>query len=692
MKTLIIDNYDSFTYNIYDLVAQVNQEDPIVLQNDELKWHELDFKDFDNIILSPGPGHPQKEKDFGICQHILLNNPLPILGICLGHQGISSVFGGQVCPAPKPIHGQVYPVYHNHAELFKNIPQTFQVVRYHSLIVDELTLPENLEIIARSSDGLIMALQHKIEPIWGVQFHPESICSEYGLQLFQNFNHLTLKNLQKNGKFPKKITSKIIPKSPLKNLHQPDYQYQITSHKIAVQLDPAQFYQKYCAAHKSAIWLDGEASMLNEPTFSIIGCMDGPRSYYLKYDVDEQSIQLISQNCVVSIQENIFDFLKRELNRYQIKPNLLPFEFQCGFVGYFGYELKQEITGVKNTHSSIHPDAQLIFLDRAMVYDHQQQICYLIAILPIATLAEHQDWFMAMEQLILSELENHSSKKSDGSNVSNILDIQLERSESQYISDIHHCLNDIRAGESYEICLTNRIRFYKTIDAFQYYLTLRKLSQAPYAAFLQFDDLSIASASIERFLKIDNQGTVETKPIKGTVRRGLNSEEEQKLLNSLQNDIKFKSENLMIVDLLRNDLNKICETGSVHVPKLMAVETYPHLHQLVTTIRGQLKTQHDALDCFMACFPGGSMTGAPKLRTLEIIDRLEHSARGVYSGAIGYLSLNGSADLNIVIRTAVITPEEITIGVGGAIIELSDPQEEYDEILLKARSLLNAFS
>ena len=321
---------------------------------------------------------------------------------------------------------------------------------------------------------------------------------------------------------------------------------------------------------------------------------------------------------------------------------------------------------------------------------------------------------------------------------------RLDHGHEQYLANVLACQEHIAAGDSYELCLTTTARGPALGDPWGAYQQLRNTSPVPYGAYLQFPGLGAApetdpgtaspspvavnpasrtaatqagtpglhvlSASPERFLRIRRTpaaspdaatstptGTapdplfVEAKPIKGTRPRSTGAEDER-WRRELQNSEKDRAENLMIVDLLRNDLAKICRPGSVRVPELFAVESYSHVHQLVSTITGELDggAGADAVDCLAACFPGGSMTGAPKVRSMELLEELEGTARGLYSGAIGWLSPTGEADLSITIRTLIDDGRESSFGVGGAIVADSDPEAEWQEILVKASALLEA--
>ncbi|XWK86426.1 MAG: aminodeoxychorismate synthase [Phormidium sp.] len=706
MRTLIIDNYDSYTYNLYQAIAQVNQELPLVIPNDRISWEDLQTLNFDNIVISPGPGRPEKPSDFGICKQVIENIKVPLLGVCLGHQGIGYCYGGRVINAPEVRHGRLSKIHHNGCELFRTIPHTFKVVRYHSLLVAN-DLPDCLEKIAWTEDGSIMGLRHRHLPLWGVQFHPESICTEYGQTILENFRDITqqfTKKTSKNrdkqigkGEFcfnysPKntEFSAKLAPtnsklsQSPIPNPQSQNFE--LKTRKLNICPDSEQIFVNLFRDEPNAFWLDSSLVETNQSRFSFMGDGNGINSLLVRYYSEKQELIITQAETVTHRNESIFEYLKQEIERRKCQADELPFDFNCGFVGYFGYELKGEC-GSKIVHDSPLPDAIFLLADRLIAIDHQEQTIYLLQLIETGQNSTAETWFNQVQHQLenLAPLPPIVSPKNHKP-----IDFRLSRPYSTYIEDIHQSLEEIHQGETYQVCLTNQLYIETTPDPVEFYRALRQINPAPYSAFLRFGEIAIACSSPERFLKIDRQNWVETKPIKGTQRRGKTPEEDLILRESLRNSEKDRAENLMIVDLLRNDLGKVCEIGTVHVPKLMDVETFATVHQLVTTIRGRLRSDLQAVDCIKASFPGGSMTGAPKIRTMEIIDRLEQEARGVYSGAIGFLALNGSADLNIVIRTAILTPEHTSIGIGGGIVALSDPEKEFQEMLLKAKALIEA--
>ncbi|MFJ2178527.1 aminodeoxychorismate synthase component I [Streptomyces sp. NPDC087851] len=711
MKTLLIDNYDSYTYNLFQLIAEVNGEEPVVLLNDAPAGAELDLRAFDNVVVSPGPGHPGTARDFGIGTALLARSGIPVLGVCLGHQGIAVGELAQVVAAPRPRHGHLSVIRHDGRELFRGIPQNFTAVRYHSLAVRE-PLPPTLEATAWAEDGVLMGLRHRTRPMWGVQFHPESILTEFGHRMLANFAELTAswsrtdrsrtggRRTAPASRTPARTKVRAgtgAPSSgtgPSPVLTTGTGRYRLHSRMIDTPVDPEAAFTRMCADAPRAFWLDSARVEAGQSRFSFFGDGTGPLAEFVRYDVETGRSEVErTGRAVRRVPGSVFDYLGRQLALRRVDAPELPFDFTAGYVGYFGYEMKADC-GSPGRHRAETPDACWLFADRIVVVDHQEGATYAVALAEHTPRAarEATEWLdSAVARLSCVPTAQTPAAPRPAAADLGAAEPWLERDRTAYLADIESCQRELADGVSYEICLTNAADLPAPPDAYDYYRVLRRHNPAPYAAYLKFGEVDVACSSPERFLRIGRDGTVEAQPIKGTAPRGEGPEEDARLRDSLAADEKTRSENLMIVDLLRNDLGRVCRTGTVQVPRLMATETYATVHQLVSTVRGRLREDKDALDCVRACFPGGSMTGAPKLRTLEIIDRLETRARGVYSGALGYLSCNGAADLNIVIRTAVFSGGRMRLGAGGAVVLGSDPAAEYDEMLLKTAALMRAY-
>ncbi|MBB3747700.1 para-aminobenzoate synthetase [Mycolicibacterium sp. BK634] len=682
MRILLVDNYDSFTYNLYQLIGEVSGQPPTVVRNDT-PWAELRFDEFDAAVISPGPGRPDNDRDFGISARVILDSGLPVLGVCLGHQGLCHLFGGKVVNAPEPMHGRISDVRHTGVDLFAGIPSPFEVVRYHSLAVT--ALPEDLEELAWTDDGVVMGVRHRRLPLWGLQFHPESISSTYGHELIANFLTLAADHSASAA------TPTADAESPRYDLHV----QQVDAHPEALAA-----YSSLFASGQQGFWLDSSSVIDGLSRFSIMGNGDGPLAEHVTYSVaDRQVVVRRTDGTTQRIRQQFFDYLDEQLRAREVPaPEGLPFEFNLGYVGYLGYELKAETGGIA-AHESDTPDAALLFADRALVLDHATRTSYLLALSLSGFSADAEAWLAttaeALHALPAAPLEPAAKLPLSGPAMTDPdigMNVELRHDNAAYLKRIDECFDEINAGESYEICMTNMVTVHTQIDVLPTFAHLRRVSPVPFGALLDFGDVAVLSASPERFLSIDLNGTVEAKPIKGTRPRGADAAEDRAFVQELQDNPKDRAENLMIVDLLRNDLNTVCSVGSVHVPTLFDVETYAAVHQLVSTIRGTLAPGRSSVDCIRAAFPGGSMTGAPKVRTMEIIDRLEQGPRGVYSGALGWFSLSGASDLSIVIRTLVVDSGRVSFGVGGAIVALSDPDGEFDETVVKSRAMMTALA
>ena len=687
MRVILVDNYDSFTYNLYQLIGEVCGQPPAVVRNDT-PWADLRFDEFDAAVISPGPGRPDRDRDFGVSARVILDSGLPVLGVCLGHQGLCHLFGGEVVSAPEPMHGRISDVRHTGVDLFAGIPSPFEVVRYHSLAVT--SLPDDLEELAWTDDGVVMGVRHRHLPLWGVQFHPESISSTYGHELLANFFALAA------GRSASTL-------APARTAESEQPRYDLHLQHLDVHPEALTAYSSLFAGGDQGFWLDSSSVVDGLSRFSFMGNGDGPLAEHVTYSVaDGEVIVRRANGTAERVRQPFFDYLDDQLRAREVPaPEGLPCEFNLGYVGYLGYELKAE-TGGTDAHQSDTPDAALLFADRALVLDHATRTSYLLALSisgDAAGTAEAKAWLAttaeALRVLPAAPTDPAPALTLSGPAMTDPdigMNVELRHDRDAYLKRIDECFDEINAGESYEICMTNMVTVHTPIDVLPTFAHLRRVSPVPFGALLDFGDVAVLSASPERFLSIDLHGAVEAKPIKGTRPRGGDAAEDRALVEELRDNPKDRSENLMIVDLLRNDLNTVCSVGSVHVPKLFDVETYAPVHQLVSTIRGTLAPGRSAVDCIRAAFPGGSMTGAPKVRTMEIIDRLEQGPRGVYSGALGWFSLSGASDLSIVIRTLVVDAGRVTFGVGGAIVALSDPDGEFDETVVKSRAMMTALA
>ncbi|WP_310723940.1 aminodeoxychorismate synthase component I [Streptomyces sp. N2A] len=677
MRILLVDNYDSFTYNLVHHIADVTGEQPVVIRNDDPGWRPEMLDDFDAVVLSPGPGTPERAADFGICREIVQTCELPLLGICLGHQGLAHWHGGTVRRAPEPRHGRTSPVLHDGTGLFAGIPSPTEVVRYHSLTVTDL--PAELEATARTPDGVLMALRHRHRPLWGVQFHPESICTADGHRLIRNFVELA------RAHRPARPRPSLTPAAPAAaDDARPPRRLEVLVETVPTRAADEVVFDALFRGGPYAYWLDASRQDADRGRFSVMGDAAGPLARIAHADITATTVTVTGAGTTTVSHQPLLDWLDRDLRGLDVQRPDLPCDFALGWVGYLGYELKAQCGG-ERAHRSTEPDATMVFADRAVVLDHLHGTTYLLALAEDGHTDAARTWLADTARRITALAGRTPAPPAAPQP---LRDLRLRHDRERYLRLIEECQEEIAAGETYEVCLTNMAEADGDLDAWDAYRTLRRVSPAPFGALLAFGETAVLSTSPERFLRIGADRIAESRPIKGTRPRGATPAEDAALREELRADEKDRSENLMIVDLVRNDLGRCAEPGSVRADDLFRVESYETVHQLVSTVRARLRPECSAVDCVRAAFPGGSMTGAPKIRTMRIIDRLEGGPRGVYSGAIGYFSLSGAADLSIVIRTVVLTPGRVRYGTGGAIVALSCPEAEFEETAVKSAPLL----
>jgi para-aminobenzoate synthetase len=420
--------------------------------------------------------------------------------------------------------------------------------------------------------------------------------------------------------------------------------------------DPVPFFRDVVARHPRCFWLDGGGAREWSGRRSIIGWLDED-DVSLTYDAARGEVRRHSSGASTVVDDDVFAALEAELAAGRPTDQ---------WFGYFGYASRPDLPAA--TGGGL-PDAVWMRARQVRMFSHELggRVAHLEG---VATANKRRS--------------PRSSGDSDGP-------------PPPYTTGFAAVQEHLHAGNTYEVNLTYREEVESELDPATAYLRLRDLNPAPYAGFLQHDLPGAAawllSSSPERYALVDGDRMIETKPIKGTTPRGTTREEDAVLRDRLAAEPKFRAENLMITDLLRNDLSMVCEPGSVAVPNLMAVESYETVHQLVSTIRGRLRDDVTTVGALRALFPAGSMTGAPKLRTMQVIEQVETTPRGPYAGAFGWVAADGRADLGVVIRSLTTAGDgRYLLGTGGGITVHSDVVEEYAESRWKADRLRQVFA
>lgn len=446
--------------------------------------------------------------------------------------------------------------------------------------------------------------------------------------------------------------------------------------KISTNLSPFEIFRIF-SDDEQPVFLDSGEGYENLGKYSII-----TSNPFLKFKSKNSKV-FINEKMISSDIENPLEILRKYFKKFQMKyKSKLP--FIGGAMGHFSYDLCHHFEKLPRTAMDDLGifDMNIGFYNGGIIYDHQNKEVFV-------TDAEVNPNGQSRVEDIISRIESQKMNKLFNSNVSKDIDIKSNMTKNEYLESIGKIKDYIKAGDIYQVNMTQRFETKLKTEALTLYSNLRKVNSAPFSAYLDYKDYQILSSSPERFIKLTD-GNLSTRPIKGTRRRGKNKEEDEQLKNELKASEKDKAELLMIVDLERNDFSKVSKTGTVKVPELFVIEKYPTVFHLVSKVTCLLDDKYDAFDCISNTFPGGSITGAPKIRAMEIIDELEPTQRNIYTGSIGYIDFNGDMDLSIVIRTMLLKNEQVYFQVGGGIVWDSDAYDEFQESLDKGKALVEA--
>ncbi|PVG04885.1 para-aminobenzoate synthase [Serendipita vermifera] len=771
---LFIDSYDSFTHNLTALCRESLPGSLIhVIKNDQLTIQDLiqHLKFFTAIVVGPGPGSPLNENDIGVVKdiwHASDSHLLPIFGVCLGLQSLAVEYGATLRRLKVVKHGQISPIEHTDSNLFQGVGNV-KAVRYHSLHVE---VPEgsDMDILAWADDGkhengkVVMAVKHRSKPFWAVQYHPESVrTSGGGVDIMHNFWNMARYWNTSHGRFPQRWDPKLeqifgapwpafcAPSRSLKYVLSP--RQVITKVSVLPQLTSNDVAEIFGASKESRtfVMLDSASS---PGQYSIIASLN-PASIRLEYRLGDNFVTFIEneqKKHVLLEDQDIWSWTSSFMDQRRAVGGRQDIPFWGGLVGYLSYELGcSSLVGRQSDTRQNTPDLNLVFVERSVVVDKETNSVYVQSIAPDDHLWV-DDTASSLMSLSSFKVQSDDYPKNDTySKAPRKPSKVIIPDHQRYLSRIRSAKEHLAAGNSYELCLTAQTQIivpksrtsssHDTSSSWALFKKLQRKNPAPHSGYLRLHPTTVLSSSPERFLSYSRppHQVYQLRPIKGTLRKTPSTTRQDAEL-ALRGSTKEVAENLMIVDLIRHDLHGVVGEN-VEVKKFCGIEEYETVWQMVSVVQGKVPpttqiiaptenqfpptmiaadTCDKGWDVLRQCLPPGSMTGAPKKRSVEILRDLEDGPRRIYSGVLGYWDAGGGGDWAVVIRTCFkmdagddksdsnqnanevvangdstngerLGTDIWTVGAGGAITALSDPEAEWEEMLLKLRSVLSAF-
>lgn len=700
MKILLIDNFDSFTFNIYQYLKEMGVE-VVCFRNNEVSCEKIKKLQIDSIFISPGPGRPI---DAGNCIDIVKTfaGQIPIFGICLGLQIIGEAFGGKIIKASQLVHGKVSKITSLKKGVLHTLPSEFQATRYHSLIVDRQTLPTCFEVTCENDSKEIMGLKHKVYNIEGVQFHPESIMTKHGKRMIQNF-------LERIRQTPDKLN---VPKIDFDKTSFSKTVYTFSDKKFQV-LRVSQKSEKLSISKPFFKLFESIQSAFGKNKSCILDSVKGPKvdcngSYiglFPEFEIliknRKMFIETENHEVIDIFINNFHSIYHKEEDCFYLDnlkfSDIFPIitatfsverdtdsdiDFSVGLIGFFSYEYLYYLENVKRTKSNVldMPDVHLIFY--STIIQMQEKGNEVTIVLNNLSGAPHRE-ISILHSILESSIDAGESKSESHitaqkhSNVTKQSFCQKVRKAKHYIEE----------GDIFQVQIGRRITLNEKIDPLSIYKKLRLLNPSPYMFFWGCKNYQLISNSPELQLKVQN-GDVLIRPIAGTSQgKGKTKEEAEALMRELANSEKERAEHIMLVDLARNDIGRVAIPGTVRVSQLMEVEEFSHVFHLVSSVEAKISDEVSSMKLFESTFPAGTLTGAPKVRAMEIISELEEEERGPYGGVFGFFEFNGNILSTIIIRTILYKNEMIYLQSAAGIVADSTEEREWNELQHKTEAI-----